>query len=148
MKLLPWHREAWLQSKRETGSGKTETAKLYMGYIGSTLSGFQSSVDEMPLIVDQVFESLALVEAFGNAKTQPNRNASRATIHTRLHFSGAVNEKQLAGATFDVHLLDKHWVVGRKVRGSSLLRSPFLWHSSLCRKRCVQRQMLCGCTRT
>jgi myosin-1 len=57
----------------ESGAGKTETAKIIMGYI-SFVTG---KSDKVEYVKSVVLESNPLLEAFGNAKTLRNNNSSR-----------------------------------------------------------------------
>lgn len=57
----------------ESGAGKTEAAKIIMGYI-SLVTGKSAKVE---YVKDVVLESNPLLEAFGNAKTIRNNNSSR-----------------------------------------------------------------------
>lgn len=57
----------------ESGAGKTETAKIIMGYISMVTGGS----DKVEYVKKVVLESNPLLEAFGNAKTLRNNNSSR-----------------------------------------------------------------------
>ncbi len=57
----------------ESGAGKTETAKIIMGYISFVTGGS----DKVEYVKSVVLESNPLLEAFGNAKTLRNNNSSR-----------------------------------------------------------------------
>ncbi len=63
----------WINYSGESGAGKTEAAKLIMGYI-SAVSGGGEGVEYVKHVI---LESNPLLEAFGNAKTLRNNNSSR-----------------------------------------------------------------------
>jgi myosin-1 len=67
----------------ESGAGKTEAAKILMGYI-SFVTGKSQKVEYVKSVV---LDSNPLLEAFGNAKTLRNNNSSRfvsVSMHTTL----------------------------------------------------------------
>jgi myosin V len=89
----------------ESGSGKTETAKIIMDHIVSIqrgprnisardLSSHAATTDDnnnntdqyYNPIVERILESNPLLEAFGNAKTRRNDNSSRFGKYTQLQF--------------------------------------------------------------
>lgn len=64
----------------ESGSGKTEAARIVLQFLvlvsGDTL--------EIKLIKDRLVQANTLLEAFGNAKTMKNDNASRFVCYFHL----------------------------------------------------------------
>lgn len=65
----------------ESGSGKTEAARIVLQFI-VLVSGDSARVK---LIKDRLVQAGALLEAFGNARTVRNDNASRfVCIHQRI----------------------------------------------------------------
>nr|GMC74632.1 myosin-2 isoform X1 [Ipomoea batatas] len=64
----------------ETGSGKTETAKIAMQY----LAALGEVSDEMESKLQQ---TSCILEAFGNAKTHGNYNSSRFGKLIEIHFN-------------------------------------------------------------
>lgn len=57
----------------ESGSGKTEAARIVLQFL-VLVSG---NTTEIKLIKDRLVQANTLLEAFGNAKTMRNDNASR-----------------------------------------------------------------------
>ena len=83
----------------ESGSGKTETAKLVMRYMSHGAS---------TLVVErQILESNPLLEAFGNAQTLRNNNSSRFGKFIQLQFAPLGASTQLVGAKIETYLLEK-----------------------------------------
>lgn len=104
----------------ESGSGKTEAAKLLMQHIASIQRGPQSS-NCLPTsfcgTVQRILEANPLLEAFGNAATSRNDNSSRFGKYTQLQFDkgdpalAAYNLRSkalcvLAGSQCEVYLLE------------------------------------------
>jgi myosin-5 len=87
----------------ESGSGKTETAKIVM----RCLAG-ESSADRAILASNPVFE------AFGNARTVRNHNSSRFGKFIRMFFDE--NRERLVGVRIDTYLLEKTRVICRSER--------------------------------
>eukprot|EP01091_Cochliopodium_minus_P012288 TRINITY_DN3691_c2_g1_i1.p1 TRINITY_DN3691_c2_g1~~TRINITY_DN3691_c2_g1_i1.p1 ORF type:complete len:1441 (+),score=454.37 TRINITY_DN3691_c2_g1_i1:28-4323(+) len=81
----------------ESGAGKTETTKLIVNYL--------SAMNNKPTEVEaKLVESSSLLEAFGNAKTQRNRNSSRFGKYIKIMFK---NDLTIAGAQMETYLLEK-----------------------------------------
>ena len=74
----------------ESGSGKTETAKIIMNHIASIQRGPVADQNSTGVflspIVQRILDSNPLLEAFGNAKTRRNDNSSRFGKYTQLQF--------------------------------------------------------------
>ncbi|XP_031549200.1 unconventional myosin-XVIIIa-like [Actinia tenebrosa] len=86
-----------------TGSGKTTCAKHILHYLSVTAASQHSPV------TDQKFEGIfALLEAFGNASTHLNNNASRFTLLASLDFDSA---GMLTCGALQTFLLEKYRVV-------------------------------------
>ncbi|KAK4369123.1 hypothetical protein RND71_012915 [Anisodus tanguticus] len=64
----------------ESGSGKTETAKIAMEYL-AMLGGGSNGIEK------EVLRTSYILEAFGNAKTSRNNNSSRFGKLLEIHFS-------------------------------------------------------------
>ncbi|MED6174092.1 hypothetical protein PIB30_065619 [Stylosanthes scabra] len=64
----------------ESGSGKTETAKIVMQYLAA-LGGSNRGIE------DKILQTNLVLEAFGNAKTSRNENSSRFGKLMEIHFS-------------------------------------------------------------
>ncbi|XP_022981361.1 myosin-2-like [Cucurbita maxima] len=84
----------------ESGAGKTETAKAVLEYLTSL--GGVSGID------DRISRANVILEAFGNAKTSRNNNASRFGKLIEILFS---RTGKICGAVIQTFLLDKSRVV-------------------------------------
>jgi myosin heavy subunit len=113
----------------ESGSGKTETAKIIVKYLAdrnrdSVLDAASKSktsgAGNMPAGGDQLYEQLQglspILESFGNAKTSRNANSSRFGKFMKLNFellqvklSGAKRgyRMELTGSLIETYLLEK-----------------------------------------
>ncbi|CAH9135658.1 unnamed protein product [Cuscuta epithymum] len=85
----------------ESGSGKTETAKMAMQYLAAVGGGSNG-------IESEVLQTNCILEAFGNAKTSRNDNSSRFGKLIEIHFSVA---GKISGAKLNTFLLEKSRVV-------------------------------------
>ncbi|KAI3647870.1 hypothetical protein MP228_008091 [Amoeboaphelidium protococcarum] len=92
----------------ESGSGKTESSKLLMGYIAAVSGKGGSQVEETKRII---LESNPLLEAFGNAKTLRNNNSSRFGKYFEINFTRG---GQPFGGNISNFLLEKSRVVSIK----------------------------------
>ena len=86
----------------ESGSGKTEAAKIILGYLAGTQKEFSS-------IASKVIDSNPILEAFGNAKTLRNDNSSRFGKFIQIHFDKA--RLKLQSASIENYLLEKSRIV-------------------------------------
>ncbi|CAK0821355.1 unnamed protein product [Prorocentrum cordatum] len=117
----------------ESGAGKTESAKLVLGYIAAyssgsgqrydmsageaakagpkrTLSRYSSTLTEGKVdIQDQIMKTNPILEAFGNAMTQRNNNSSRFGKWLELSFDG---RGQIAGCQIVDYVLELTRVTG------------------------------------
>ena len=95
----------------ESGSGKTETAKIVM----STAPGraafhraaavpLGSGVASSASLATRVLQANPILESFGNARTLRNDNSSRFGKFTKILFS---SEGLIAGAMISTYLLEK-----------------------------------------
>ncbi|XP_061348341.1 myosin-2-like [Gastrolobium bilobum] len=85
----------------ESGSGKTETAKIAMQYLAA-LGGGSCGIE------NEVLQTNFILEAFGNAKTSRNDNSSRFGKLIEIHFSTI---GKICGAKIQTFLLEKSRVV-------------------------------------
>lgn len=85
----------------ESGSGKTETAKIAMQYLAALGSGSFGRAND-------VLQTNCILEAFGNAKTSVNDNSSRFGKFIEIHFSAT---GKICGANIQTYLLEKSRVV-------------------------------------
>jgi len=88
----------------ESGAGKTESAKIIMGYI-SMVTGRSEKVEYVKTVV---LESNPLLEAFGNAKTLRNNNSSRFGKYFEIQFDSYGDP---SGGKITNYLLEKSRVV-------------------------------------
>ena len=86
----------------ESGSGKTETAKLLMRFLSHSC---ETLVPDLP---EQCHLMNPLIEAFGNAKTVMNGNSSRFGKYVELQFTSV---GELVGAKITEYLLEKSRVI-------------------------------------
>ena len=86
----------------ESGSGKTETAKLLVRFLSLSC---QTLVPHLP---EQCQQMNPLIEAFGNAKTVMNGNSSRFGKYVELQFTPV---GELVGAKITEYLLEKSRVI-------------------------------------
>lgn len=93
----------------ESGSGKTETAKLFMHHL-LTYSGASGASGKGNVLERQILESQPLLEAFGNAKTGLNDNSSRFGKYIEVRFEGM---DKVQGAGVRKYLLEKSRVVNQ-----------------------------------
>lgn len=84
----------------ESGAGKTETAKAAVQYLAALGGG--SGID------DRIPQANVILEAFGNAKTSRNNNASRFGKLIEILFS---RTGKICGAVIQTFLLEKSRVV-------------------------------------
>jgi myosin-3 len=91
----------------ESGSGKTESAKLFMHHLLSYTAKGPGGHSELE---KQILESQPLLEAFGNAKTGLNDNSSRFGKYIEVMFR---NMDEVLGAGARKYLLEKSRVVNQ-----------------------------------
>ena len=90
----------------ESGAGKTECAKMIMGYVAYA-SGAGAGVDYVKSVI---LESNPLLEAFGNANTIRNDNSSRFGKYFEIQFDKRGNP---CGGNINNYLLEKSRVVSQ-----------------------------------
>jgi myosin-5 len=96
----------------ESGSGKTESAKIVMSYLawaGSPTHGSPTHGDSAAAsLASRVLQCNPLLEAFGNARTLRNDNSSRFGKFTKILFG---SDGAIAGAVVVTYLLEKSRIV-------------------------------------
>lgn len=89
----------------ESGSGKTETSKIFMQYI----AGVCGKGAEVQRVKERMLQSNPILEAFGNAKTVNNNNSSRFGKYMEVLFDLGGDP---IGGQITNYLLEKARVVG------------------------------------
>ncbi|MGH0142525.1 UNVERIFIED_CONTAM: hypothetical protein FKN15_055414 [Acipenser sinensis] len=84
----------------QSGSGKTEAAKLIIQYLSTVYQGEQEGVR-------QPTEVLPVLDSFGNAKTTLNDNSSRFGKYLHIH----IRHGEVVGTSLSQYLLEKSRVV-------------------------------------
>ncbi|XP_022139435.1 myosin-2 [Momordica charantia] len=84
----------------ESGSGKTETTKVALQYL--------AALGSVSIVDDRILRANFILEAFGNAKTSRNNNASRFGKLIEILFS---RTGKMSGAVIQTFLLEKSRVV-------------------------------------
>ena len=87
----------------ESGSGKTEAAKVILNYLAGAFSNSSTNLSS------QLLNTNPILEAFGNAKTLRNDNSSRFGKFIEIHFD-SINFKLLS-ARIQNYLLEKSRIV-------------------------------------
>jgi len=99
----------------ESGSGKTESAKLFMkflAYTSTVTSAEPTEFMEAQSIGNKVLDANPILESFGNAKTILNNNSSRFGKFTKMLFKTRGDQSaSLTGAAIETYLLEKSRVV-------------------------------------
>jgi myosin V len=90
----------------ESGSGKTEAAKIILNYLAGSVSNASINLSK------QVLDTNPILEAFGNSKTLRNDNSSRFGKFIEIHFDN-VNLK-LQSARIQTYLLEKSRIVNQQ----------------------------------
>jgi len=90
----------------ESGSGKTEATKVVLKFL--TFLSAKTNRSNLD-IAARIFASNPILEAFGNARTSKNNNASRFGKFIKIEFQ----DKRQVGASIDHYLLEKTRVVGQ-----------------------------------
>jgi myosin-5 len=91
----------------ESGSGKTVTTKIIMGYLATQsqrTSALSSRQQHKEGIESQILQSNPILESFGNARTVRNDNSSRFGKFMELIFTSSGT---LASASIETYLLEK-----------------------------------------
>ncbi|CBZ29782.1 putative myosin heavy chain [Leishmania mexicana MHOM/GT/2001/U1103] len=96
----------------ESGSGKTENAKMLIAYLGQ-LSYMHSKNTSQRSIADKIDENLTwsnpIMESFGNARTVRNDNSSRFGKYIKLYFD-PVSGVMVGGQTV-TYLLERSRII-------------------------------------
>ncbi|KAK4794122.1 hypothetical protein SAY86_012116 [Trapa natans] len=86
----------------ESGSGKTETAKIAMQCLVASGGGNTAGIE------DRILQTSCILEAFGNSKTSKNDNSSRFGKFIEILFS---TSGKICGAKVQTFLLEKSRIV-------------------------------------
>ena len=97
----------------ESGAGKTETAKMILGYLCHRVRNRAGGGGEAsPGLDRQLLDSNPILEALGNARTSRNDNSSRFGKFMKLQFDTDAS-LVLAGATIETYLLERSRVIAQ-----------------------------------
>jgi myosin-5 len=89
----------------ESGSGKTVTTKIIMGYLATQSRRVQANQNNQKEGVEsQILQSNPILESFGNARTMRNDNSSRFGKYMELLFTPSGT---LMSASIQTYLLEK-----------------------------------------
>ena len=88
----------------ESGAGKTETTKILLKKLLSLSSQNNS-------LLEQIYWSNYILEAFGNSKTIRNHNSSRFGKFINIYFK----DKEIIGAKIETYLLEKIRVTHKSI---------------------------------
>ncbi|KAL3945263.1 MAG: hypothetical protein SGBAC_000674 [Bacillariaceae sp.] len=89
----------------ESGSGKTVTTKIIMGYLATQSKRMQTKQQSAKAGVEsQILQSNPILESFGNARTVRNDNSSRFGKYMELLFT---TSGTLVSASVQTYLLEK-----------------------------------------
>ena len=109
----------------ESGSGKTETAKMILSYLVSRIDDTTASSEPTANIDTRLIQSSPVLEAFGNSSTLRNPNSSRFGKFMKInisHYDGAGpsgGERgrgrggRIVGASVETYLLEKSRVISQ-----------------------------------
>ena len=96
----------------ESGSGKTEVAKLLLLHWLRRYSAAQPRPSSMPPFLEAVVLGRCAIESFGHAATPANSNATRVILLTRLQLlarlraAGGSGSGRVLGVRFEAALVD------------------------------------------
>lgn len=91
----------------ESGSGKTESAKIAMDFLTKVVASGEESAEND--IGKKILDCNPILEGFGNSKTIRNNNSSRFGKYVLMYFG--LREKKVFGAVIKNYLLEKSRVV-------------------------------------
>ncbi|KAG8342263.1 Myosin head (motor domain) UBA TS N domain [Trypanosoma vivax] len=98
----------------ESGSGKTESTKMLVAYLGKK-SCVRSSSDSEQRVARQIAENLKwsnpVLESFGNARTVRNDNSSRFGKYIKLYFDSTTGV--MVGGETVTYLLERSRIVSQ-----------------------------------
>ncbi|CAG0890612.1 unnamed protein product [Cyprideis torosa] len=93
----------------ETGSGKSEVIKQALTYL-CRVASLEDRQHQMPSLAHRILRANVVLEAFGNARTPRNDNATRCVKHWTIDFDHQGNP---SGASVCKYMLEKSRVTHR-----------------------------------
>ena len=133
--MLKQHNNHSILVSGESGAGKTETTKILLKKL---LSLSRKHTD----LLEQIYWSNYILEAFGNAKTIRNHNSSRFGKFINIYF----DKGEIIGAKIETYLLEKIRVTRKSINERNYhifyMLFPEFEHSKFMKNNCLPDENL------